>query len=67
VNAPDFLSATEGDMCSLLAAYDLGAPPKLLQAMYDNDAKPLRPIGLDEVDHPTVTTQNWREYLGVEK
>ncbi|KAI0917006.1 hypothetical protein AcW2_007254 [Taiwanofungus camphoratus] len=58
----------------LLAAYDLGAPAKLLQAIYDQDAPTQSPIHLAnrkdhvvEEQHVTVTSHNWTEYLGKEK
>lgn len=60
--------------CSLLAAYDLGAPAKLLQAIYDNEAKDLDPIHmadrttkLVEEQHVDITLRNWTEFLGQHK
>lgn len=63
-----------GVWCSLLAAYDLGAPAKLLQAIYDNEAKDLDPIHmadratkLVEEQHVDITLRNWTEFLGQHK
>lgn len=61
--------------CSLLAAYDLGAPAQLIQAIYDDEAKIQRPIDLrtngaapEDVPKPGVINDtNWTEYLGNEK
>ena len=59
---------------SILAAYDLAAPAKVLQAIYDEEAKILSPINL--VDRKerivqnldiTVTGDNWTEFVGPEK
>ncbi|KAI0311835.1 hypothetical protein OF83DRAFT_1177199 [Amylostereum chailletii] len=56
----------------LLAAYDLGASPSLLQAIYDKDAPELRPIAAEhkgetiEAQDVKVNSGNWREYLGQE-
>ncbi|KAI5118792.1 hypothetical protein M0805_005020 [Coniferiporia weirii] len=58
----------------ILAAYDLGAPPRVLQDAYDEEAKVQYPIDL--VDRATqtvgspgvvVTAENWTEHLGPEK
>lgn len=58
----------------LLAAYDLGAPPALLQAIYDAEKSGLSPIHLADrkqgvvKEQPiTFTAQSWTEYLGQEK
>ena len=59
---------------SSLAAYDLAAPAKVLQAIYDEEAKILSPINL--VDRKerivqdldiTMTRANWTEFVGPEK
>lgn len=59
---------------SLLAAYDLGAPEHLLQAIYDDEKNNLSPLhladrktGAVEVQKVTVNAQNWTQYLGEEK
>ncbi|KZT11996.1 uncharacterized protein LAESUDRAFT_641939 [Laetiporus sulphureus 93-53] len=58
----------------LLAAYDLGAPPKLLEAICDAEKGSLSPLhlanrkeGFVEEQHITLTSHNWTEYLGQEK
>ncbi|KAH9841517.1 uncharacterized protein C8Q71DRAFT_700804 [Rhodofomes roseus] len=58
----------------LLAAYDLGAPAKLLQAIYDQERSGLSPIHLAdrskdvvEKQETAITLQNWTKYLGQEK
>ncbi|KAF5393012.1 hypothetical protein D9757_001125 [Collybiopsis confluens] len=50
----------------ILAAYDLGASPGLLQKIYDDEAKTQRPIVLDEEKNKAihVTEENWDQYLG---
>ncbi|KZP16253.1 hypothetical protein FIBSPDRAFT_748982 [Athelia psychrophila] len=52
----------------LLAAYDLGASAKLLQAINDDSADSAshqRPIDLDEPKSPgTITENNWTEHFG---
>ena len=59
---------------SLLAAYDLGAPAKILQAIYDEDKKMQRHIDLGETDTTigeieldNVTLENWTTFLGEQK
>ncbi|KLO18661.1 hypothetical protein SCHPADRAFT_866161 [Schizopora paradoxa] len=58
----------------LLAAYDFAAPPKVLQAIYDEEMKVQSPINL--VDRQTgavapldiqVTMENWTEHVGQDK
>jgi hypothetical protein len=52
----------------LLAAYDLGAPPKILQAIYNKDVKSRRPIDIvEKKELEPVTVQNWINFLGKEK
>jgi hypothetical protein len=52
---------------SILAAYDLGAPAKVLQAIYDTEAKILRPIdSVEKKALENLTQQNWTNYLGQE-
>ncbi|KZT62052.1 hypothetical protein CALCODRAFT_479530 [Calocera cornea HHB12733] len=49
----------------LLAAYDLGAPPALLQAIYDGEASYQRPIeGEGSLKDLTIDHKNWTEYVG---
>ncbi|KDQ18174.1 hypothetical protein BOTBODRAFT_104662 [Botryobasidium botryosum FD-172 SS1] len=52
----------------LFAAYDLGAPPKLLQAIYDKEARHQRPIDLGKPDISPkpgqVNQNNWTQWLG---
>ncbi|KAJ3736201.1 hypothetical protein DFJ43DRAFT_1036523 [Lentinula guzmanii] len=49
----------------ILAAYDLGAPPALLQKIYDEEARIQRPIILEEKDKEMkITEDNWTQYLG---
>lgn len=51
--------------CSILAAYDLGASPGLLQKIYDDEAKVQRPIHLDDKDEEIVISQdNWKQFIG---
>ncbi|KAK7033554.1 hypothetical protein VNI00_012778 [Paramarasmius palmivorus] len=51
----------------VLAAYDLGATPSLLQKMYNDEAPKQRSIILNKDDMKIgVTTDNWTEYLGNE-
>lgn len=51
--------------CSILAAYDLGAAPGLLQKIYDDEAKVQRPIHLDDKDEEIVISQdNWKQFIG---
>jgi hypothetical protein len=59
---------------SLLAAYDLGAPAKILQAIYDEDTKMQRHIDLGEndttigeIELDNVTLENWTTFLGKQK
>ena len=59
---------------SILALYDLGAPPSIIQQMYDAEAKDLSPINLvdrkeQKVAPPDVaiTRENWTEHVGQEK
>lgn len=61
-------------MDSLLAAYDLGAPVKLLQSIYDAQLSGLDPIHLADRQTKTVEEQhvdmnktNWQQYVGNEK
>lgn len=61
-------------MLSLLAAYDLGATAKLLQAIYDQEKKTLSPINLlDRKEQiigtlgTVITKENWTEHIGFEK
>lgn len=58
-------------LLSLLAAYDLGASAKLLQAINDDSTDGVntqRPINLDEPEAPgTITEMNWTEHLEQEK
>lgn len=61
-------------MCSILAAYDLGASAKQLQAIYDSELNGLSPIhladrkaGTVQVQDVEITGDNWREHLGEEK
>ncbi|GJJ14036.1 hypothetical protein Clacol_008293 [Clathrus columnatus] len=59
----------------LLAAYDLGAPAELIQAIYDDEAKVQRPIDLktngvppEDVPKPgVINDSNWTEWLGNHK
>ncbi|THH14724.1 hypothetical protein EW146_g5645 [Bondarzewia mesenterica] len=58
----------------LLAAYDLGAPPALLQAAYDDGRRGLLPIFTSDRPKRTVERQNvhigaenWTQFLGQEK
>ncbi|EMD39980.1 hypothetical protein CERSUDRAFT_112224 [Gelatoporia subvermispora B] len=58
----------------ILAVYDLGASSKLLQAIYDDEAKGLNDIftvdkksGVVERQEVEIGTQNWPEYLGQDK
>ncbi|KAI0075061.1 hypothetical protein K474DRAFT_1647047 [Panus rudis PR-1116 ss-1] len=51
----------------ILAAYDLGAPAKLLQTIYDEEKKALRPIrpdGSDTTKAEPINRENWTQYLG---
>ncbi|KAJ3814004.1 hypothetical protein F5876DRAFT_33900 [Lentinula aff. lateritia] len=51
----------------ILAAYDLGASPGLLQKIYDEEARIQRPIILEEKDKEMkITEDNWTQYLGNE-
>lgn len=53
---------------SILAAYDLGASPGLLQKIYDNEASSQRPIVLEEKDKDiTIDEDSWSQYLGDQK
>lgn len=52
---------------SLLAAYDLGAPAVLLQAIYDTERQILKPIdGETDVpsEHVKIVPDNFTKYLG---
>ncbi|KZV92162.1 hypothetical protein EXIGLDRAFT_647560 [Exidia glandulosa HHB12029] len=51
----------------LLAAYDLGAPPSVLNAIYAKDAKDLRPFELEGSNDLKVDRSNWKTHLGDEK
>ncbi|KAI0032023.1 hypothetical protein K488DRAFT_86285 [Vararia minispora EC-137] len=58
----------------LLAAYDLGASPALLQAAYDEELKEQNDVFVADREKGTVerqkevlTRENWREYLGQDK
>ncbi|EJU04191.1 hypothetical protein DACRYDRAFT_20805 [Dacryopinax primogenitus] len=49
----------------LLAAYDLGAPPALLQAIYDAEASSQRPLdGEGTLKDLVIDHKNWTEYVG---
>jgi hypothetical protein len=52
---------------SILAAFDLGAPAEVLEAIYNRDSKVLRPIHLDDRSDVEINCNNWKEHLGVEK
>ena len=53
---------------SLLAVYDLGAPAKVLQAIYDTKVKSLRAIDtVDNKELEPMTGENWTNFLGQEK
>ena len=59
---------------SLLAAYDLGASPQLLQYIYDVGGRDLDSIHLADrrtktvaEQHVTLTAEDWTKYLGREK
>jgi hypothetical protein len=54
---------------SLLSAYDMGAPAKVLQAIYDSAAAPLNPLGfgLGKNEVVQIDENNWFDYLGDEK
>ena len=59
---------------SILAAYDLGASAKQLQAIFDHEQGGLSPIhladrraGTVEVQDMKITAENWRQYVGEEK
>jgi hypothetical protein len=57
---------------SILAAYDLGAPACLIQAIYDDEVKLQRPIDLKEngvvpegvIKSGEITEANWTKWLG---
>ncbi|KAF9224210.1 hypothetical protein BS17DRAFT_780644 [Gyrodon lividus] len=54
----------------LLAAYDLGAPASVLQAIYDAKSPAQRPIdvgGDATLDQVNITSDNFREYVGQER
>lgn len=60
--------------CSILAAYDLGASAKQLQAIYDRTKDSLDDINLAdrktkaiEKQQVEITSKNWPEFLGQEK
>ncbi|KDQ11687.1 hypothetical protein BOTBODRAFT_35116 [Botryobasidium botryosum FD-172 SS1] len=52
----------------LYAAYDLGAPPRVLQAIFDKEKKVQRPIDLGNPDllpkPGQITEANWTHWLG---
>ncbi|KIJ21190.1 hypothetical protein PAXINDRAFT_6963 [Paxillus involutus ATCC 200175] len=51
----------------VLAAYDLGAPASVLQAIYDAESARQRPIDVDKdatLDQVRITPDNFREHLG---
>ncbi|KIK64837.1 hypothetical protein GYMLUDRAFT_56797 [Collybiopsis luxurians FD-317 M1] len=49
----------------ILAAYDLGASPGLLQKIFDDEAKTQRSIIIEEKDKEIqITEENWTQYLG---
>ena len=51
--------------CSILAAYDLGAPATHLKKIYADEAASQRPRILDEKDKTiSVNKENWAQYLG---
>jgi hypothetical protein len=59
---------------SLLAAYDLGAPAKLLQAIYNEEQKMQRPVDLgnkettiENVNVSDITKENWQTFLGKDR
>lgn len=59
---------------SLLAAYDLGAPSSLIQAIYDEEKHGLNSVFTADRPNKTVERQNlhigvdtWTHYLGQEK
>lgn len=59
---------------SLLAAYDLGAPPNLLQAIFDSEENGLDPLHTAdrkenkvEEQHVDMNKTNWQQYVGDEK
>jgi hypothetical protein len=49
---------------SLVAAYDMGAPPALLKLIYEDEAPTLRPIDRQGED---ITEANWTTRLGERK
>jgi hypothetical protein len=55
----------------MLAAYDFGASPELLKAIYATSQSRQRPILLDQSDEITqpgeITVDNWKKYLGDQK
>jgi len=59
---------------SVLAAYDFGAPPQVLQAIYDEEGKVLDSINLVDRQRGTVAppdtsinAKNWNEHVGQDK
>ena len=61
-------------ICSILAAYDLGATAEQLAVIYDSEKEGLDPIHLAdrkskavEQQHVQILPSNWTEYLGQEK
>ena len=58
---------------SILAAYDFGATSKQLQAIYDDEAKILKPIDTSpSYDTPQgqqvdISITNWQTFLGNQK
>ncbi|KAA1467082.1 hypothetical protein DENSPDRAFT_856501 [Dentipellis sp. KUC8613] len=58
----------------LLAAYDLGAPPALLQAIFDAEQRELLDVHTDDIKKQTIHVQdvkiderNWTQFLGQDK
>jgi hypothetical protein len=55
----------------ILAAYDFGASPELLKAMYESEETIQRPIMLDQeegvLQPGEITVENWKKYLGEQK
>ena len=52
----------------LLAVHDLGAPAKVLQAIYNKDVKILRPIDIVEINQlEHLNENNWTNFLGQQK
>ncbi|EJD44202.1 hypothetical protein AURDEDRAFT_65498 [Auricularia subglabra TFB-10046 SS5] len=51
----------------LLATYDLGAPPSVLKAIYEKDAKSLKPVEIDGSKDIAINDNSWKTHLGDEK